>query len=98
MGGLFAWSETLAESETVNGVGELWLRIPFTCQWSARARTEACACFDNRTSYVPLATARWRASNNDAPRSAARLKGFCARSFSPESGFAAAPDKFIAER
>ena len=93
-----ACSETFVESETVNGVPELCVAIALICQSSSRTRSAAGSPPETGGSQLALATKRWRASNSDGPYSASRSNGFCARSFSPASGLAAAPDRFIAER
>src|SRR5688572_26552362 len=82
MGGLLAWSATLAESDTVNGVPELCEAITFTCQPSKTARVNGDTPAGTVGAQLALATRRWRASNSDGPYSASRSNGFCARSFS----------------
>src|SRR5215210_136012 len=98
IGGLFACSDTFAESDTVKGVPELCVAMVFSCHPRAMACTAAGARADTGGIQLALATRRWRASKSDGPYSASRSNGFCARSFSPASGFAAAPERFIADR
>ena len=98
IGGLLACSDTFVESETVNGVPELCVAIALICQSSSRTRSAAGSPPETGGSQLALATKRWRASNSDGPYSASRSNGFCARSFSPASGLAAAPDRFIEDR
>src|SRR4030095_14841690 len=98
IGGLFACSATLAESETVNGVPELYVAIPFNCHPANSVRTIIGASEDICGIQLALAKKRWPPSNSDGPHSASRSNGFCARSFSPASGLAAAPERFIADK
>src|SRR5262245_35591756 len=95
IGGLFACSATLAESDTVNGVPEFIVAMALICQPPKMCRTVVDADAGTLGSQLALATNRWRASNNEGPYSAPRSNGFCARSFSPASGLAAAPDRFM---
>src|SRR5262245_31381074 len=55
IGGLLACSATLAESETVNGVPELYVAIPFNCQSANSARTIIGARGDTCGSQLALA-------------------------------------------
>ena len=71
----------------MNGVPEFNVAIPFSCQPPKIARTVEFALSGTRGPQLALATNRWRASNSDGPYSAPRSNGFCARSFSPASGF-----------
>src|SRR5688572_922035 len=87
IGGLFACSETLAESETVNGVPEVSVAMALNCHPERIARTAVGAESDaDGRIQLPLATNRCRASKSDGPHSASRSNGFCAGSFSPASG------------
>src|ERR1700677_563526 len=97
MGGLLACSETLVESYTVNGVGELCVAMRLNCHPPKIWRTGPCAPAGRCGCQDPLPTTRCRASNRDGPCSAARSKGFCARSFSPANGSDEAPPRFIDE-
>src|SRR4051812_14374146 len=63
IGGLFAWSATLAESETVNGVPELWVAMVLICPPPITARTAAGARPDIVGAQLALRTTRCRASN-----------------------------------
>src|SRR5262245_7130558 len=76
IGGLFAWSDTLVESETVNGVPELYDAIAFSCQSSNSARQNEPAPDGSCGPQLALATKRCRASNSDGPYSASRSSGF----------------------
>src|SRR5688500_14981961 len=98
IGGLLACSATFAESDTVNGVPELCAAITFSCQPPSAALIAAGPALHDGSIQLALATTRCRASNSDGPHSASRSNGFCARSFSPASGRAAAPERFIADR
>ena len=96
MEGCLACSATLAESETANGVPELWVVMTFSCQSSRIAHDHR-----QRRGDAVLAAG---AGDETVPGveqgraySASRSNGFWARS-PPASGFAAAPDRFIAER
>jgi hypothetical protein len=55
IGGLFACSATSAESDTVNGVPELYAAIAFTCHPPKTARTAAAA--RSETGGIQLAVA-----------------------------------------
>ena len=79
----------------MNGVPEFNVAIPFSCQPPKIARTVECALSGTRGPQLALATNRWRASNSDGPYSAPTSNGFCARSFSPASALAAAPERFM---
>src|SRR4029453_15283705 len=72
--------------------------MAFNCQPPKTARTAGAALRDTCGSQLALATKRWRASNKEDSYSASRSKGFCARSFSPASGLAAAPERFMADK
>src|SRR5688500_12835238 len=98
MSGLLACTATWAEYDSVEGEQEHIDAMALSCEASSRVRIAAgalgttCACHDT------WATNRWRASKSDGPYSASRSNGFCARSFSPASGLAAAPPRFMDDR
>src|SRR6202051_4700340 len=84
-------SETSLESNTVNGVPLMAVKIPFNCQLPRTLPYKFVEFCKKGRLHGELSTTRWRASNMEGPRSAARLNGSCARSFSPATGCEADP-------
>jgi hypothetical protein len=60
IGGLFACSDTLVESYTVNGVGELCIAIRINCQPQRILRIAIGAPFGIRGVHDPRVTTRFR--------------------------------------
>src|SRR6185503_15483290 len=69
IGGLFACTATLAESDTVNGVPEFIDAIALSCHASSSTRTADGALSTTFAIHDTLATKRCRASKSDGPYS-----------------------------
>src|SRR6202035_2534604 len=74
---------TSFESKTVKGVPLIRVAMPFNCHAPSPHWYQLWAWFQNGSPHPYIPTNRLRASNSESPRSAARLNGSCARSFSP---------------